>query len=495
MPTDANPELNAAKLAAPDTKMTSKLWRTLVILLLAQFMMAVDFSILNVALPEVGAALGFSLGGMQWIVTSFALTAAGFTLFFGRLGDYLGRRNLFIGGMVLLGISSLVGGMAESQTVLLSARVMQGLSTAMVTPTALSLMTTSFPEGPLRDRALGMNGAIMSAGFTTGAVLSGVLLDLLSWRWLFFVNVPIAAIVVVFAPMLIKEPARDPSARKMTLDMPGAITVTAAVLSLVYGITALGNHGLEAFLGIESMILSVVLFGVFIVIEKRSAEPLVPLNILKRRSVALGNITGLLAFATETSLVFLMTLYLQEVLQQSGTVTGLAFGILGAGTVLGGVMASRVISLIGHRGTLLAGFALQGVATAALILLTTNPGSIPLMLIATFLGGIGNMLAIVGFMTAATSGLPNKQQGLATGLAILTQQFGITIGIPIMSAIVSARILSQPDLADLSAPERILGGVLFAIAINVALVVLGFLVALLLRPDRAPDGAETVTQN
>ena len=196
MPTDANPELNAAKLAAPDTKMTSKLWRTLVILLLAQFMMAVDFSILNVALPEVGAALGFSLGGMQWIVTSFALTAAGFTLFFGRLGDYLGRRNLFIGGMVLLGLSSLVGGMAESQTVLLSARVMQGLSTAMVTPTALSLMTTSFPEGPLRDRALGMNGAIMSAGFTTGAVLSGVLLDLLSWRWLFFVNVPIAAIVV-----------------------------------------------------------------------------------------------------------------------------------------------------------------------------------------------------------------------------------------------------------------------------------------------------------
>lgn len=210
MPTDANPELNAAKLAAPDTKMTSKLWRTLVILLLAQFMMAVDFSILNVALPEVGAALGFSLGGMQWIVTSFALTAAGFTLFFGRLGDYLGRRNLFIGGMVLLGLSSLVGGMAESQTVLLSARVMQGLSTAMVTPTALSLMTTSFPEGPLRDRALGMNGAIMSAGFTTGAVLSGVLLDLLSWRWLFFVNVPIAAIVVVFAPMLIKEPRAIP---------------------------------------------------------------------------------------------------------------------------------------------------------------------------------------------------------------------------------------------------------------------------------------------
>lgn len=256
----------------------------------------------------------------------------------------------------------------------------------------------------MRNRALGMNGAIMSAGFTTGAILGGVLLDALTWRSLFFINVPIAAIVVICAPMFIKEPPRRPKGTRMSLNMPGAITVTSAVLALVYGITALGNQGMDAFFGFEALALSLVLFILFIFIESRSKEPLVPLGILKRRSVALGNITGLLAFATETSLVFLMTLYLQEVLQQSGTLTGLAFGVLGAGTVLGGVMAARVIARLGQRGTLLVGFALQGTATAALILLAISPNSLPLLLVATFLGGIGSMLAIVRYMTAATSG-------------------------------------------------------------------------------------------
>jgi EmrB/QacA subfamily drug resistance transporter len=464
--------------------MDFKLWRTLVILLLAQFMMAVDFSILNVALPEIGSALGFSLSGIQWIVTSFALAAAGFTLFFGRLGDYIGRLNLFVGGMVLLGVSSLVGGLAENQTVLLVARVVQGLSTAMVTPTAMSLLTTSFPEGPLRERALGMNGAIMSAGFTTGAILSGVLLDLLSWRWLFFINVPIAAIVVIMAPMVIEEPKRALKGR-INLDIPGAVLVTAAVLSLVYGITALGDHGAEAVLGIEALLLSAVLFAAFVFVERRAKEPLVPLSILGRRSVALGNLMGLLAFATETSLVFLMTLYMQKVLSLSGTVTGAAFAILGLGTVLGGTLAPRVMGAVGKKGALLAGFALQAAATAALIWLSMDPASMWLLLIATFLGGIGNMLAIVGFMTTATSGLPDHQQGLATGLAILTQQFGITIGIPVMSAIAAARMSAIGSGDDALTGTTILDGVLFAVAVNVALVALGFLVALLLKSDKA----------
>ncbi|MEP2785076.1 MAG: MFS transporter [Pseudoruegeria sp.] len=467
--------------------MNFKLWRTLIILLLAQFMMAVDFSILNVALPEIGNALGFSLSGIQWIVTSFALAAAGFTLFFGRLGDYIGRLKLFVAGMVLLGISSLVGGLAESQAVLLGARIAQGLSTAMVTPTAMSLLTTSFPEGPLRNRALGMNGAIMSAGFTTGAILSGVLLDFLSWRWLFFVNVPIAAIVVVMAPMFIQEAKRPANKGRVNLDMPGAVLVTAAVLSLVYGITALGDHGADAVLGVEALVLSVVLFLAFFMVERRAAEPLVPLSILGRRSVALGNIMGLLAFATETSLVFLMTLYMQKVLNLSGSMTGAAFAVLGLGTVLGGTLAPRVMGAIGKKGALLAGFFLQAVATAALIWLTMDSASMMLLLVATFLGGIGNMLAIVGFMTVATSGLPNEQQGLATGLAILTQQFGITIGIPVMSAIATARMsaLGGSDGSSDLPTETILDGILFAVAINVALVALGFLVAMMLTSRKA----------
>ncbi|PYE80571.1 MFS transporter [Pseudoroseicyclus aestuarii] len=491
MPSDINPEFVAPGDPPRGDKMTFTLWRTLVILLLAQFVMAVDFSILNVALPEIGTALGFSLSGIQWIVTSFALAAAGFTLFFGRLGDYVGRLRLFVTGMIALGVASLVGGLAESQSVLLAARVAQGLATAMVTPTALSLLTTSFPEGSLRDRALGMNGAIMSAGFTTGAIMSGVLLDMLSWRWLFFINVPIAIIVAIMAPMVIREPKRETRLGRANLDMPGAVLVTATVLALIYGITSLGDHGAEAVFGVEALILSAVLFMAFLFVESRAAEPLVPLAILKRRSVLVGNFSGLLAFATETSLVFLMTLYMQKVLGQSGTITGAAFAVLGFGTVMGGVFAPRVMSAIGTKGALLSGFALQGVATSALILLSLDASaSMPILLVATFLGGIGNMLAIVGFMTAATSGLPNEQQGLATGLAILTQQFGITIGIPIMSAIATARMTSLGGTAGSEPELTILDGVVFAVMVNVALVALGFLGAMVLKSEEPSRGRQ-----
>ncbi|MFF3987745.1 MFS transporter, partial [Streptomyces sp. NPDC001797] len=180
--------------------LSSRMRLTLVVLLVAQFMLAVDFSILNVALPVIGRGLGFSLGNLQWIATAFALCAAGFTLLFGRVADLFGRRRVFLGGLAVLGLASLAGGLATGPEVLIVARVLQGLATAAVTPAGLSLLTTSFPEGPLRQKALGLNGALMSAGFTTGAVLGGVLTDLLSWRWSFFINVPVAAAVLVIAP-------------------------------------------------------------------------------------------------------------------------------------------------------------------------------------------------------------------------------------------------------------------------------------------------------
>ncbi|MGW2223166.1 MFS transporter, partial [Nonomuraea sp. NPDC001684] len=175
---------------APPRRLTGRLRLVLAVLLVAQFMLAVDFSILNVALPAIGDDLGFSLSGLQWIATAFALCAAGFTLFFGRIGDLVGRKRIFLGSLALLGAASLAGGLAPTPDVLIVARIAQGLATAAATPAGLALLTTSFPEGPLRQKALGLNGALMSAGFTAGAVLGGVLTDLLSWRWAFFVNVP-----------------------------------------------------------------------------------------------------------------------------------------------------------------------------------------------------------------------------------------------------------------------------------------------------------------
>ncbi|MEV0644931.1 MFS transporter [Phytomonospora sp. NPDC050363] len=440
-----------------DTRMTGRGKAVLVVLLLAQFMLAVDFSILNVALPVIGDGLGFTLANLQWIATGFALAAAGFTLLAGRVADLFGRRRLFIGGMAALGIASLVGGLATTPEILLTARVVQGLATAVVTPAGLALLTTSFPEGPMRSKALGLNGALMSAGFTTGAILGGLLTDLLSWRWAFFINVPVAAAVLIAAPMLITE-SRS-AVRK--LDVPGAITVTGGLLAIVYALTVAGEHGFTDPLALGSFALGAVLLVVFWFAEKRSAAPLVPVGILKRRTVIWGNLAGLIAFATETSLVFLMTLYLQEVLGYSALATGLAFGVLGAGTVVGGVMGARVIARIGTRSALVWGLAVQAVATASLVLLGADRGWLTLLLAATFLGGVGNMVAIVGFMVTATSGLPDGEQGLATGLATMTQQVGITMGIPVMSAIVAARTLGGAD---------VLGGVGTAVLVNAALV-------------------------
>jgi len=458
------------------SRLTGRRKTTLAVLLVAQFTLAVDFSILNVALPAIGSGLGFSLSGLPWIATSFALAAAGFTLFFGRVGDLVGRRRIFLGSLALLGLSSLVGGLATEPWILIAARVAQGLATAAATPAGLALLTTSFPEGPLREKALGLNGALMSAGFTAGAVLGGVLTDLLSWRWAFFINVPVAAAVLLTAPAVIGEsrPAERPRA-----DLPGALSVTLGLLALVFGLTQAGEHGWTHPVALSSLAVGAVLLVLFYLVESRTAQPLVPVRVLKKRTVAWGNVLGLLAFATETSLVYLLTLYLQETLGFSPLAAGLAFGVLGAGTVAGGLLAPRAIARTSTLTALVGGGLLQAASTAALLLLGETTASMWLLLPATFLGGAGNMLVIVGFMVTATTGLPDGEQGLATGLASMSQQVGITLGTPVMSAVVTA------VTAGAATAGAIRDGVTAAVAVNTALVLLGVLIAAApLRPKR-----------
>ncbi|QDQ15423.1 MFS transporter [Streptomyces spectabilis] len=480
----ARPAPRRTEAAAPPAqpqRLTGELKLVLAVLLVAQFMLAVDFSILNVALPAIGEGLGFSLSNLQWIATTFALSAAGFTLFFGRIGDLIGRKKIFIGSLALLGVASLAGGLATSPEVLLVARVAQGLATAAATPAGLSLLTISFPEGPLRQKALGINGALMSAGFTTGAILGGVLTDLLSWRWAFFINVPVALAVIVIAPAVIKE--SKPTVRPK-LDLPGALTVTLGLLALVHGLTQAGEHGWTNAHALTGLAAGVVLLAAFFAVERRVAEPLVPLRTLGRRNVAWGNVLGLLAFVTETSLVYLLTLYLQKTLGFTPLAAGISFGVLGVGTVVGGLLAPKVIARHSTLTALVAGGVIQTVFTAALLFLGTTTGaSLALLLPATFFGGIGNMLVIVGFMVTATSGLPDAEQGLATGLASMSQQVGITMGTPIMSAIVTA---TGAGAATASAVHH---GVTVAIAVNAALVLLGVVFAAVFLRTKRGAGA------
>ncbi|MEV0308096.1 MFS transporter [Nonomuraea fuscirosea] len=470
-----------ASAPARPPRLTGRLKVVLAVLLVAQFTLAVDFSILNVALPLIGDGLGFSLASLQWIATAFALSAAGFTLLFGRVGDLVGRKRVFLASLALLGLASLAGGLAPTPEILIAARVAQGLATAAATPAGLALLTTSFPEGPLRQKALGLNGALMSAGFTTGAILGGVLTDLLSWRWAFFVNVPVALAVLLVAPAVIEEsrPADRPR-----IDLPGALSVTLGLLALVYGLTQAGEHGWTHPATLAGLLAGAVLLVLFYAVESRAEQPLIPVHVLRKRTVAWGNVLGLLAFVTETSLVYLLTLYLQKTLGFSALAAGVSFACLGLGTVLGGLLAPRVIARASARAALVGGGLLQAAFTAVLLLLGGTPASLWLQLPATFLGGVGNMLVIVGFMVTATAGLPDREQGLATGLASMSQQVGITMGTPIMSAIVTA------TSAGAVSAGAVLHGVRAAVAVNAALVLLGVLVAVAALRGAGAGGAD-----
>ncbi|MBF9334957.1 MFS transporter [Microbacterium lacticum] len=445
------------------------------VLLTANFTLAVDFSILNVALPHIGTELGFATSALQWIVTSFALCAAGFTLFFGRVADLFGRKRLFLIGIVLLGISSLAGGLATEPVLLIIARVGQGIATAMVTPAALSLMTTMFPEGPARSKALGLNGALMAAGFTTGAVLGGLLTGAVSWRWAFFINVVVALAVIVIAPFVLREPDRG---TRPKLDVPGAVTVTLALVALVFGIDTAGHNGWTHPGTWGPILAALILFAVFLKIEGRVEGPLVAPSLLKRRNIGWGNIAGLLAFGTFTSLVFLLTLYLQEILGYSAVTAGLILGVLGIGTVIGGLIAPKIIGKTGAKTAIVAGMIVQAAATLPLAFASDNRTWLVPLLILTFTGGIANLVAIVGYVVASTAGVPSDQQGLATGLVTMSQQVGIALGTPVMSAIATGIVAAT-----------LLPGLQLAIGINAAIALAAAIIlAIFLRlPHAAAD--------
>jgi EmrB/QacA subfamily drug resistance transporter len=464
--TEAQPGVTATAQDLAPTRMTRRQTLTLVLLLGAQFTLAVDFSIMNVAVPVIGRELHFATDNLQWIATSFALAAAGFSLLFGRIADMVGARKIFLGGLVLLTVASLFGGLTDSPAPLIVARVAQGLATAMVTPAGLALLTGTFPEGPLRDRALGLNGAMLSAGFTCGAIMGGLLTNGLSWRWGFFINVPIGLLLVVAAPLLLKGGG---GRRGATLDIPGAVTVSLGLIAFVYGVSEAGRKGWGHSTTLIGILVGLALLAVFGWVELHVKEPLAPLRVLRLRSVSWGNIGGAATFIGFTAMIFLLTLYLQEVLGYSPMTTGFTFGALGVGAFLGGVTAPRWIGALGgSRPLLMAGLVAQGLTVGLLFLAGPGRGWLAPVLALAFLSSYAHVTAIVGFLVTATSGLPDEEQGLATGITTLTQQVAIAIGIPIMSAIATARTRSQS--AGHSLKDATLSGITTSILVNGVLV-------------------------
>jgi MFS family permease len=417
--------------------MTGRQRVTIFLLLGSGFMLSVDFSILNIALPQLGAGVGLDSSALPWVITAFALPAAGFTLLFGRIADLFGRRRIFLIGITLLAASSLVGGFAANPAMLLTARVLQGFATAMATPAALSLLITSFSDEKQRARVLGLNGALMSGGFTVGALLGGTLVGTLSWRWAFLINVPVAVLIAVVTPFVV---ASSRVATRVKLDVPGAVSVTLGLLAFVFGVI---NGNLYALIG------GVVLLVVFWLIERKAEAPLAAVVILSRPTVKWGTVAGLIVFTMEPGLIFLMTLYLQELLHFTPLTTGLIFGVPGLASVVAGIIAGRIIGRYGSRNVLTVGLLVQGAFTIPLVLLGTGSVWLALLIPALFFGFFGHVTAIVAFMTTVTSGLADSEQGLATGLATLTQQISLTVGIPIIGSIAAtqANLLTGIHLA------------------------------------------------
>ncbi len=408
----------------------------LVVIAAAQLMVVLDATIVNVALPHIRTALGFSDNGLEWVVNAYALTFGGFLLLGGRAGDILGRRRVFVIGIVLFALASLAGGLATSQAWLLTTRAVQGLGGAIIAPTALSLVTTTFPEGPRRNRAMGVYAAMSIGGAAVGLLAGGVLTSYLSWRWVFFVNVPIAAVVAVLAPRVLAESKRH----SRRFDLPGAITGTGGLAALVYGLSsaATGQNGVSHWGDtkvIASLVAAVVLLGSFLLIESHSTHALLPLRIFRDRNRSGANLIMLCVGTAMFGIFFFLTIFVQTVWDYSPLKTGFAYlPMVGMIMLMAGV-SSQLVGRIGARPLLIAGSVLAAGGMFWLSRITehsTYTGGLlgPMMVTAAGLGMLFMPLTLV-----ALSRVEERDAGLASSLVNTGQQVGGSIGLALLGTV------------------------------------------------------------
>ena len=396
----------------------------------AQLMIVLDATIVNVALPTIHHDLHFSVNNLEWLITAYSLTFGGLLLFGGRTGDLFGKRRMFMIGIAIFAVSSLLGGFATTDIWLIITRACQGVGGAIAAPTALSLIATNFPEGPKRNRAMGVYAAMAGAGGAVGLLLGGILVDLVSWRWIFFVNVPIAALILFLAPRALNESTTTTG----HLDMPGALTATGGMLSLVYGLSNVASHSWTATSTLVPLGLSVVLLAAFVLIETRTVGALMPLSIFANRNRS-GVYAMMLCIGTAMfSMFFFLTQFLQNVLGWSALKTGLGFLPMTIGLMGAAIITSRLIGRIGIRFPLLAGPAASVVGLELLTRLSIHSHYISI-LIPLLIVSVGMGLSFVPLTLAAVSGVRPDEAGLASALLNTTQQVGGALGLAILSSI------------------------------------------------------------
>jgi EmrB/QacA subfamily drug resistance transporter len=411
-------------------------WFALALLSVVQFMVVLDIAIVNVALPSIKVDLGFSEENLQWVISAYALVFGGFLLLGGRAADLLGRRRLFLGGLVVFTLASLFAGLAWSEASLITARSLQGLGAAVITPAALSILSTTFSEGRERNIALGVWGAVGGFGAAAGVLLGGVLTDAFGWEWIFFVNVPVGVIAFILAPVLLNE-SRD--ARVKSFDALGAVLVTGGLSSLVYGITQTGQNGWLGGKTIAFFVTALVLLVGFIVWEQRHPEPLMRLGILRIKTVSGANVAGFILGTATFSLFLMLTLYMQQVLGYSAMKTGVAYLAVAGTAIFTSALAAQLVTRIGVKPVLVIG---MSSLTAGLVYFTqvsVHGSYLGDLLPGFLLVALGLGFSFVPISIAALAGIQPAEAGLASGLINTTQQIGGALGIAALATIATSR--------------------------------------------------------
>jgi EmrB/QacA subfamily drug resistance transporter len=427
------------RLFAPTTRETNR-WIVLVVVCFAQFMVVLDATIVNVALPSIQHGLDFSPADLQWVINSYTLVFGGFLLLGGRAADLLGRRRLFMAGVAVFTIASLINGLAQSSGMLIAGRGLQGLGGALVAPAALSIITTTFVEPGERTKALGVWSGIAAGGAAFGLLLGGVLTDLLSWEWIFFVNVPVGLLALAAAVRFVPESRAEGAHR--AFDLAGAVSVTSGLVVLVYAIVKAQQNGWGSGSTLGLLGLAAALLIAFVAIERRSAAPLVRLSIFRIRSIAVANISMLLVASGMFSMFFFASIYVQEVLGFSPLQAGLAFLPTTAGIMVGAAVAQQLIGRIGVRAVAVTGVSL---ATLGMVLLTgiSADGSyVGDLLVGLLPLAFGMGLTFVPITLLGTSNVGPEDAGLASGLFNTSQQVGGALGLAVLSTLAADKTSS-----------------------------------------------------
>jgi EmrB/QacA subfamily drug resistance transporter len=445
-------------------------WLALALLAAAQFIVVLDASIVNVALPSIGRDLHFAQEDLSWVINAYTLFFGGFLLLGGRLADLLGRRSVFIAGLVVFAGASLAGGLAQSDLWLIVARAVQGLGAALLSPAALSILTTTFAEGAERNKALGVWGAVAGSGGAAGVLLGGVLTDALSWEWVLFVNVPVGLGVAILAPMLVANSRSD--AEHRSFDVAGAVSVTAGLSILVYALVDAESAGWGSTQTIGLLAIAVALLGAFLAIESRTRGALLPLRVFRLRTLTASNGVGLLIGMSLFSMFFFLSLYMQQVLGYDAMKSGLSYLPLALMIIVTAGAASQIATRVGFKPVLTGGMALVAVGLVWLSRVPVDGTYLADLLGPMLVVGAGLGFAFVPVTIGAVAGIEAREAGLASGLINTSQQVGGALGVAVLSTVAFANVDQfRPD------PVALTNGFGDAFLIGAGFALVGLLLA------------------